>query len=468
MKTRGRKLVIMACVVTAAFFSACFLDAVRNNPNDPKADNYKGEKETPKEWKEAKRVDIANTFTEYPSVGIDEEGNSIATWIQMDTFRQVYARKYIAGTGWGTDTSVVKISTSTLYSNVDSYYAKVAMMRNGEAAAVWYRDDGGSAYVEGNNTENGNWIGEANIGASVNSMWAGNAGVQIAAGNDSAIAVYYEFYTAMNQFNFNLCKDNTWGIDTPVGADSFTSEPALAMSPEGKAVAIFKREDAGALDVKGFIFDGSGWGSAESIEPNSATVTYVYMGGAAMSDSGRALAAWSTIETASMRYLKARFHDGSAWGEVMNITTSNSDDLMNVQAAIDPDGTRACVIWTLFSNKIFVSIYGYGTNTWSDPVRIDQLDTAVSSPRVKIDKYGNIIVVWSQDSSMEGYHVWACRYTLDEGWSDPKQLDSLSYSVNMGPEIAVNTNGYATVVWTQSAGAANDQTWAARYEDIEK
>ena len=65
------------CVLTAAVFSACFLDAVRDNANDPNADNYKLS-QTPKEWKEAMRIDNVNMNAQYPSVAIDSNGNSYA------------------------------------------------------------------------------------------------------------------------------------------------------------------------------------------------------------------------------------------------------------------------------------------------------------------------------------------------------------------------------------------------------
>ena len=84
-----------------------------------------------------------------------------------------------------------------------------------------------------------------------------------------------------------------------------------------------------------------------------------------------------------------------------------------------------------------------------------------------MDRYGNIFAVWVQ--GMEILHVWACRYTPDGGWAAPRQLDSLTTPVTFAPEIAVNSSGYATVVWNQDSGdASTSQTWAARYEDIAK
>jgi len=119
---------------------------------------------------------------------------------------------------------------------------------------------------------------------------------------------------------------------------------------------------------------------------------------------------------------------------------------------------------------IFLSCGGDNNGTaggsWSTPRLLD-LDSVtgatVYAPRVAADNNGDAIAVWSQfDTTNNIDNTWANRYVKGVGWGKAELIETDSTGNARRPEIAVDGNGNAVVIWTSDDGIRKD-LWANRY-----
>ena len=83
-------------------------------------------------------------------------------------------------------------------------------------------------------------------------------------------------------------------------------------------------------------------------------------------------------------------------------------------------------------------------------------------PKIAFDGAGNAIAVWSQDDG-SNYNIYANRYTASTGtWGTEELIESSSVANTVSPQIAVDGNGNAIVVWQQSDGI-DESIYANRY-----
>jgi hypothetical protein len=101
------------------------------------------------------------------------------------------------------------------------------------------------------------------------------------------------------------------------------------------------------------------------------------------------------------------------------------------------------------SSSVFVNRYTVGQG-WGSDQRLELTpDSGASQPKVGVDPDGNVIAAWGL-AVMGSYAVRANRYTAGDGWGVAEQISDwgdISWGIN-GPELAVDRNGSAIVVWT--------------------
>jgi hypothetical protein len=105
--------------------------------------------------------------------------------------------------------------------------------------------------------------------------------------------------------------------------------------------------------------------------------------------------------------------------------------------------------------------------SWSTPQRIETNNGGLShAPQIAVDPNGNALVVWSQsDNGMYGrYNIWSNQYTPVGGWRTAEVIDLNDTNTgNAGsPAIAIDANGNALSVWRQRYRGAF-QVWANQY-----
>ena len=117
-----------------------------------------------------------------PQVAVDGSGNALAVWYQFDgTRNNIWANRYIAGTGWGTATLI-----ETYAGNATS--PQVAVDGSGNALAVWRQYDGTQFSIWANRYTAGTGWGTATL-IETDAGFAGSPQVAVD-GSGNALAVW--------------------------------------------------------------------------------------------------------------------------------------------------------------------------------------------------------------------------------------------------------------------------------------
>lgn len=155
--------------------------------------------------------------------------------------------------------------------------------------------------------------------------------------------------------------------------------------------------------------------------------------------------------------------EASSWGLANLIETDDIGDAQDPQVAIDPSGNAIAVWrqydgtrWNIWSNRYVVGM-GWGTAIL---VETDNVGNAVG-PQVAVDPNGNAIAVWKQSDGTRD-NLWANRYVVGPGWGTPMLIETNSVADAVVPQVAVDLNGNATVVWAQYDGV-RISIWSNRY-----
>jgi hypothetical protein len=189
-----------------------------------------------------------------------------------------------------------------------------------------------------------------------------------------------------------------------------------------------------------------------------------------MDNAGRALAVWLTLRPGSSitnNLVASRYEPAGGWSAPQMLETRDGD-VTRFELAMDESSGRAAVLWSQASDT--------STSTaWSrhfDPAGGWTPEQALSSPTgrvavmsVGLDAQGNAVAAWSQlDGSR--FNIWGSRGSVAGTWGNAQlieNVDELS-RIDGNPRIAVAPQGDAVVVWQASGGTvANRGTWTNRY-----
>lgn len=162
--------------------------------------------------------------------------------------------------------------------------------------------------------------------------------------------------------------------------------------------------------------------------------------------------------------LPFRTRDGR-WGAPVLLESLDTGNASRPQIAMNTDGV-AVAVWSQSDgvrSRIWFNRYEPGIG-WSEAMLLGPASAHDAySPDVGIDDQGNAIVVWHQTDSTS-YNVWWSRLTKNTGFSNPQPLTSAISAGNA--RIAMSKFGDAVVVWSQApqvAMGSRSEIWARRY-----
>lgn len=191
-----------------------------------------------------------------------------------------------------------------------------------------------------------------------------------------------------------------------------------------------------------------------------------------MDAAGRALAVWFTLEpgTANDNLLTSRFDPSSGWSAPVALESSPRD-VMTVDLAMDPASGRAVVMWTQASDTSTSAAWARHfdpASGWTATQPVQSAGTPAGQAgliTVGLDAQGNAVAAWSQlDGSR--FSIWGNRGTAAGTWGSAQLLETMDElgRVDGNPRIAVAPQGHATVVWQASGGTVTNRgTWTNRY-----
>jgi len=199
------------------------------------------------------------------------------------------------------------------------------------------------------------------------------------------------------------------------------------------------------------------WQNAKLVSKND----YVSPGVIASAQPGHAVSAWTQYDGGSQEYgvWVSRYRKEGGWSKPLRIN-NYAGQADEPAVAVNHHGD-AIVVWIQYSifdftnpTPLTTSIW-YSKNHgdddgWSEPQQLAGGDVFPIFPKVAIDEEGNAIVVWQQTNmDLDISNIYAKRYSHESGWSDASLIQAdASISAN-SPEIAMNAEGEAAVVWDQ-------------------
>jgi len=179
-----------------------------------------------------------------------------------------------------------------------------------------------------------------------------------------------------------------------------------------------------------------------------------------MDNNGNAIVVWSQGDGANRQIFKSEYR-GGVWHHPAslsdNISPDGNDTETYSQVAMDNNG-NAIIVWAQYVNggsfsQIFKSEYRNGV--WTNPASLSDYinpDGNAHSPKVAMDNNGNAIIVWRQHDGAN-YQLLKSEYRGGI-WHHPASLSnkiSPDGAAAGSPEIAMDNNGNAIIVWEQNS-----------------
>ena len=184
----------------------------------------------------------------------------------------------------------------------------------------------------------------------------------------------------------------------------------------------------------------------------------------AMDSTGNALVVWAQDNGTSYDIWANRYLEGGGWG-IAELIENETGDASNQRLVVDVMG-NGMVAW-LQDNGTNVNLwsarYVMGTG-WGTPELVENEPGDASSPAIATGPLGNVIAVWSQNNGVRD-SIWANFYSIGTGWSTPVMIESGSVDA-INPQVAMDPEGNAIVVWIRGDGVYKSIIWAKYYSSV--
>ena len=391
-------------------------------------------------------------------VHVDKNGN---------TFRYSYdvngkkIAEYLPTTYSGTDVAPSTIDSASGSSNA----AQVAYDRQGNAIAVWSQTDGATnnIYVNRYNGTTGTWGG-----AQLLESGSGSAdNPQVAIDNQgNAMAVWTQSDGVTNNIyarRFTIAT-GTWGIAQLIESGvGYADSPQVGVDNQGNAMAVWAQNDGVTNNIYANRYNvATGtWGTAQLIETG---IGYAAGQRIAVDTLGNAMAVWSQADGATTNLYANRYNVATGtWGTAQLIETGIGYPF-GQQIAVDNAG-NAMAVWSQVDGStinLYANRYNVVTGTWGTAQLIESGGDAANSVQIAIDAQGNAIAVWTQSDGYS-YSLYANRYNVTTGAWGVAQLLETGGGNTGSPQIAIDKYGNAVAVWITTYGANYSSIYANHY-----
>jgi phage terminase large subunit-like protein len=376
-----------------------------------------------------------------PQIAVDNNGNAVAVWEEWAVGSEhwsIYSARYTAG-AWGTAKLIDNGANP-------AHNPEVAMDSKGNAIAVWEQFDGAYFSIYSARYTAGAWgtakLIETATGDALDSQIAMD-------GNGNAMAVWKQTDGAYFSIYSARYTAGAWGtpkiIDTGVG-DSYY--PQIAMDDHGDAVAVWMHFGL-PTDNNIYVnrYTGGAWGTPKAIKTGTGTV---YDPQIAMDGKGTAIAVWQQFDGAYFSIYSSRYSAG-VWGKARMIETTTGD-AATPRIAMDDNG-NAVAVWQQFDGTHF-SIYSNrcSAGVWAKARLIETGPGDSSDPQIAMDSKGNAEVVWVQTDGSGQNCIFANRCSAG-AWGTANVIETFNGDASI-PQVAMNDNGKAVVVWRQGGASA--------------
>lgn len=235
------------------------------------------------------------------------------------------------------------------------------------------------------------------------------------------------------------------------GQDAFT--PQVAVNPTGTGIIAWTRSDGTNDRIQAVTRSSSGvLGSVRTLSDPGQNAENAQ---AAIDQNGNAIVVWERHDGTNERIQAVQISSAGVVGSVKTLSPAGGD-AFTPQVAVDGNG-NAQVVWSRFNSVQGVDkIQAVSVSASGVVGSVQGLSTApgdAEAPQVGIDANGNAVVVWQHfDGSNE--RVQGRTRSASGVLGAIKDL-SVATSEGFAPQVAVNATGSGLVVWSRFGSACN-------------
>lgn len=222
--------------------------------------------------------------------------------------------------------------------------------------------------------------------------------------------------------------------------------PRVAFDNAGNGIAVWLQN--GDIMMSRYTISNGQWSTATAVDANT---TAAYSPKVTVDRvSGDAFVSYSQNDGAVISmYVVSFTASTNTWStpqllETSNLAVTNSAE----QTASARRGEHAVIAWLQTDGtRLHLYMSRLVAGTWTAPVRVDTSnDFAVGDhPEVQVDSNGNAIIVWRQSDTVQGYRIFARRW--DNTAQSFGSVVALNGAGDRHARISMDAAGNAIVVW---------------------
>ncbi len=485
---------------------------------DGSADHIYGARLSAGVWSSVFALETTLNNSYYPSLSVDYQGNAVVAWVEEDSAHNVWANRYDNATATWSGPVLIE---SQPYWVVFNHGPHVSA-NNGSAVVVWEMYGSGSDpySVWANRYKAGvGWGTEADVDFIGGTSYAADyPSVALDASGNATIA-YQEvqilpsgpYPTWIDVVRYSALTGavlNWWNIDYERLGDG---APIVGMDTSGNALVAWNYNEATQTSpVNGILtqyyvratnswpaysqaewdenlqpgwmqleanaagdaiyswteYDGplwhgyaslytpsAGWGPATQIE--HMDFSSVAEEWSAIDGNGNAVVLFKTSDGTQYNIYAAYYSATSGWKKPVRVDTASGSGKYWLRVALNRDGNGVAG-WQEYNGigwNAYVSLFNGTTQTWSAPVAVQSQFSIVYSVVVGIDDHGDVMAAY-QAYNGSATPIYASYYQPGSGWGSPVLLSKHSSYMGSVPYLmASNGQGDFAVSWNEWDGA---------------
>lgn len=302
---------------------------------------------------------LARYFNPSANVVMNESGNAVGAWLSGDT---LWGSTRPRDTGWSAREPIA-VAERTDSFGTDLYSPRLAIDRSGALFVAW----------------------QSKIGLRAGGPLTGEIVVR------------------------RRSPDGRWDPPHKVGNTFYqTAVPNTAVDDDGNAMVLWSISNAAEGTLWAAHFDRQqGWSEARriAIVPHRAELTSSRL---AMTRDGRAVAVWAVNDGNQYRILAFRYDRAGGWSSAEEIAVAGSDGRMPTVAA--GGNGEFTAIWVERTGATTTNLWSnhFDGTRWGSPERLPTTEPAtIWYPEVAMDDRGNAMAVWTESTAMAAGSLYA-------------------------------------------------------------
>lgn len=394
-----------------------------------------------------------------PELAVGDGGDAMVLWKEDFPHRYVFASRYTQSEQQWSPGEQINLGGGNLLDQLD-----ISMDAQSNAVAVWGEELGSHVVFFGMPADvEGAWIRPASRidGSTADGVAPNGSGPRVSMNRGgTAWAVWTQSADASHEVWANRYTRAT-GWESPVRIDGnvvLASFPAIAVDPNGDAVAVWTAVEETTFEVRAALYaSGEGWAAPERFEQEDAADAGAPDVG--VDARGRAVVVWSCGES-----IWSNSSLSGSWLGSVRIDPGNLSDVGRPDVAVYPDG-RAVAVWSGMTSErldVWHATYVPGDG-WTTAALLETDDSSsATAPRVAASEAGTAIAVWKRTGTA-GEVIEAT--ALVRG--TPSETVSISPSdqrVLGDPRVKMDPSGDGIALWTVGVGESRG-VWVSHWTE---